>query len=307
MKHLIHFVFLIYSIATYSQTKEHHDYILFNHSSDTIVTLNESDGFFEINTNFDDTYMISVFHIRENKLISSRIFNSTSFKYTYTNQTLTGDIFFVQINLKQSDSIFQYKKFHIVNAYLDNITKSNVESIIRCNDSINKPYVFIFDIFINDKKTNNYEVTLFRTFKTIQTSEYSSTIVYNDSISVKRDSNCFYLSEKNDSIAILIKIGKSGILFYEITNPNFNYGASLYFAVSTNDKKLYKKYKTAVANKQYSELREKPYMSIAKYYQGQYFYSKKHSILSINCNEKCNYTKINYDFKSEWYTVKDLK
>lgn len=95
--------------------------------------------------------------------------------------------------------------------------------------------------------------------------------------------------------------------FYAIINPNVKYGASLYFAVSTNDKKLHEKYKKFVENKKYSELREIPYLSIAKGFGDAYYYGKKHSVLYFNCNEKCNSTAINYDFKSEWYSLKDLK
>ena len=94
---------------------------------------------------------------------------------------------------------------------------------------------------------------------------------------------------------------------YEITNENFNYGASINFSVSTDDKKLYRMYKTLVTTKTYSELREMPYLSIAKSYSEKKSYSKKHSVMYITCNQKCNPTQLNYDFKSEWYSLQNLK
>lgn len=307
MKIIIHLFFSLYCINTFSQTKENKKCILFNSLPDTIVTLNEPAASFEINTNFDNTYKTEVFHIRENKLISSMIFTSTNFRCNYTRQPLTHDLFFVQIISSQSDSIIMYKRFHIINTHNDNITKLKTDSLKRCTDSIHPPYTFAFNVFINDKKTTDYEVHFFRTFKTTHTSEYSSKTIYSDSIAVKRISNLFYLSEKCDSVAILINIGKSGKFFYEITNPNFQYGASLYFAVSTNDKKLNKKYSELVRGKNYSELRQTPYLSIVKGFGYAYYHGKKHSVLYINSNEKCNRTEINYDFRSEWYSLKDLK
>ena len=307
MNTFIKIFFLLFSITAFSQVAEKQNYILLNASSDTVVTLNTLSSSFDINTNFKGNYKVEILHLRENKLVSFTIFQLTNFKYSYISQPLTNDVFWVQLISFQSDSILEYKIFHVINSYLDNITKLNIESLNHCNDSIHAPYAFTFNVFINDKKTNNYEVEFFKTFKTNKTSEYESTTIYNDSIAVRRDSNFFYLPEKFDSIAILIQIGKSGKFFYEIINPNFKYGGSLYFAVSTNDKKLHENYKKFVENKKHSELREIPYLSIAKGFSDAYYFGKKHSVLYINCNEKCNSTAINYDFKSEWYSLKDLK
>ena len=180
-----------------------------NASSDTVVTLNTLSSSFDINTNFKGNYRVEILHLRENKLVSFTIFQLTNFKYSYISQPLTNDVFWVHLISFQSDSILEYKRFHVINSYLDNITKLNIESLNHCNDSIHAPYAFTFNVFINDKKTNNYEVEFFKTFKTNKNSEYESTTIYSDSIAARRDSNFFYLPEKFDSIVILIQIGKS--------------------------------------------------------------------------------------------------
>jgi len=196
MKTIIHLFFLLCCFNTYSQSKENQNYILFNSLSDSIVILTEPLSSFEINTNITDPCMIEITHIRQNRPISLTIYTSTNLKYNYATEPITDDIFLVQLISIQSDSILLHKRFRFINKYVDNISKSAIDFLNHCNDSIHSPYMFAFNIFINDKKTNDYEVAFFRTFKSHKTSEYSTTTIYSDSIPVKREGNIFYLSEK---------------------------------------------------------------------------------------------------------------
>lgn len=314
MKYILLLLCVIY-IKTTSFCQSDSTIITINGSSDVLL-LTKKTTYFELKTNLKN----QTFHItlaRDLRPVTGYRYSSGhagQIKFQF-NRHQTGDRIVIHVRNSVTDSLFYSKIFYIINEYEDSLRREKIRGEYKANrdciDKIKTPK-YNFYVYVDDEKINTYEIEWFGKELYLDTMQH---------IDCEKQGNIFKMSKKYNYMSFLLRIGKFEYMYDLSQYSYFCYGASLYFSISTNDKKLYRKYKKydeCLDCLSISNYINTLYIAIANqcaYYKNLSYdmseLRKRHSILTVyyqhpDCIEANRNTFWFYDSVPA-YTKKDLR